>query len=48
MAAPVLSKNPLHKWRLIDDQPWKRAYIIFKPVAETHFVPDRVEQVDLT
>ena len=29
-----------HKWRLIDDQPWKRAYIIFAPGADPHFIPD--------
>jgi quercetin dioxygenase-like cupin family protein len=29
-----------HKWRLINDEPWKRAYVIFKPGADTQFVPD--------
>jgi quercetin dioxygenase-like cupin family protein len=29
-----------HKWRLINDEPWKRAYVIFKTAADTHFVPD--------
>jgi quercetin dioxygenase-like cupin family protein len=29
-----------HKWRLINDEPWKRAYVIFKTGADTHFVPD--------
>lgn len=29
-----------HKWRLINDEPWKRAYIIFKEGANTQFVPD--------
>lgn len=29
-----------HKWRLIDDQPWKRAYVVFKSCADTHFVPE--------
>lgn len=29
-----------HKWRLINDQPWKRAYVVFKEGADTHFVPD--------
>ena len=29
-----------HKWRLIDDQPWKRAYVVFKKGANTQFVPD--------
>ncbi|WP_199255723.1 cupin domain-containing protein [Mycolicibacterium mengxianglii] len=29
-----------HTWRLVDDAPWKRAYVVFKPGAETYFVPD--------
>jgi quercetin dioxygenase-like cupin family protein len=29
-----------HKWRLINDEPWKRAYVIFKEGADTRFVPD--------
>jgi len=29
-----------HKWRLIDDEPWKRAYVVFKKGADTQFVPD--------
>jgi len=29
-----------HKWRLINDEPWRRAYIIFKEGANTQFVPD--------
>lgn len=29
-----------HKWRLIDDAPWKRAYVVFKTGADTHFVAD--------
>jgi len=37
-----------HKWRLINDEPWKRAYVIFKPGAETHFVPYRAEEAALT
>jgi quercetin dioxygenase-like cupin family protein len=30
-----------HKWRLINDDPWKRAYVIFKPGADTRFIPDQ-------
>ena len=30
-----------HKWRLINDEPWKRAYVVFKEGADTHFVPDQ-------
>ena len=29
-----------HKWRLINDEPWKRAYVVFKEGANTHFMPD--------
>ncbi len=29
-----------HKWRLVNDEPWKRAYVIFKTGADTQFVPD--------
>jgi quercetin dioxygenase-like cupin family protein len=29
-----------HKWRLINDEPWKRAYVIFTEGADTHFVAD--------
>lgn len=30
-----------HKWRLVNDEPWKRAYVVFKEGADTHFVPDQ-------
>jgi quercetin dioxygenase-like cupin family protein len=29
------------KWRLIDDQPWGRAYVVLKPGAKDSFVPKR-------
>jgi len=29
-----------HKWRLIDDQPWKRAYVLFKKDAKINFQAD--------
>src|SRR6201982_2478357 len=29
-----------HKWRLINDEPWKRAYVIWKEGANTQFTPD--------
>jgi quercetin dioxygenase-like cupin family protein len=29
-----------HKWRLVNDEPWKRAYVVFKEDEDTHFVPD--------
>jgi hypothetical protein len=28
-----------HKWRLIDDQPWRRAYVVLKPGARDSFTP---------
>jgi quercetin dioxygenase-like cupin family protein len=30
-----------HKWRPIDDQPWRRAYVVLKPGARDSFVPNR-------
>lgn len=29
-----------HKWRLVNDEPWKRAYVVFKEGANTQFTPD--------
>jgi quercetin dioxygenase-like cupin family protein len=29
-----------HKWRLTNDDPWRRAYVIFVPGADTQFIPD--------
>ena len=26
-----------HSWRLTDDQPWRRAYVILAPGADSHF-----------
>jgi quercetin dioxygenase-like cupin family protein len=28
-----------HKWRLLNDDPWRRAYVIFTPGADTQFIP---------
>jgi quercetin dioxygenase-like cupin family protein len=28
-----------HKWRLIDDQPWRRAYVVLKSGVADSFVP---------
>src|SRR4030088_448910 len=28
-----------HKWRLIDDQPWRRCYVVLEPAAPDLFVP---------
>jgi quercetin dioxygenase-like cupin family protein len=30
-----------HRWRLIDDQPWRRAYVVLRPGAPDLFVPKR-------
>ena len=29
-----------HKWRLTNDDTWRRAYVVFKEGADTQFVPD--------
>jgi len=29
-----------HKWRLVNDEPWKRAYVVFKQGANAQFIPD--------
>ena len=28
-----------HKWRLIDDEPWRRCYVVLRPGAPDLFVP---------
>jgi len=33
-----------HKWRLINDEPWRRAYVVFKPGADTHFERDPADK----
>lgn len=29
-----------HRWRLIDDQPWRRCYVVLEPGADDLFVPE--------
>jgi quercetin dioxygenase-like cupin family protein len=29
-----------HKWKLIDDEPWKRVYVLFDSSHTVNFVPD--------
>ena len=29
-----------HTWKIVNDQPWIRAYVIFQPSADLHFSPD--------
>jgi hypothetical protein len=31
-----------HRWRLIDDQPWHRCYVVLGPGAADLFVPEAV------
>lgn len=28
-----------HKWKLVDDDPWRRAYVVFKDGADINFIP---------
>jgi len=30
-----------HEWRLTNDQPWRRAYVAFKPGTKVNFKPDQ-------
>jgi hypothetical protein len=30
-----------HTWRLLNDEPWKRVYLIFKTGEDLHFVEDQ-------
>jgi quercetin dioxygenase-like cupin family protein len=30
-----------HRWRLVNDEPWRRAYVIFKDGADPRFIPDQ-------
>jgi quercetin dioxygenase-like cupin family protein len=32
-----------HKWRLIGDDPWRRAYVVYKDGADLRFKPARTE-----
>lgn len=29
-----------HKWRLLNEDPWKRIYMVFEAHADTFFIPD--------
>lgn len=29
-----------HKWKLLNDDPWRRAYVIFVPGSDTQFIAD--------
>lgn len=28
-----------HRWKLLGDEPWRRAYVIYEPGADLRFVP---------
>lgn len=30
-----------HKWRLIDDQPWRRTYVVMKPGTKDAFIKNK-------
>lgn len=30
-----------HQWKLVNDEPWRRAYVAFKEGQEINFVPDK-------
>lgn len=32
-----------HRWRLVDDAPWRRAYVVFRTGAATQFVETAVD-----
>jgi mannose-6-phosphate isomerase-like protein (cupin superfamily) len=32
-----------HKWRLIDDEPWRRAYVVYQEGANLSFTPKNKE-----
>lgn len=34
-----------HKWRMVDDDPWKRVYVVFKNESVLNFIPDAPERV---
>lgn len=34
-----------HRWRLIGDDPWRRAYVVYQQGAELRFTPATQEQV---
>lgn len=32
-----------HRWKMVDDQPWRRGYVVLKPGARDSFVPNDPE-----
>ena len=33
-----------HKWKLIGDDPWRRAYVVYDNGADLHFMPASTEE----
>jgi quercetin dioxygenase-like cupin family protein len=33
-----------HKWQMLGDQPWRRAYVLFNSEADINFLPDQQEK----
>jgi len=29
-----------HRWKMVDDQPWRRGYVVLKPGTRDSFIPD--------
>ena len=36
------TKGTAHQWKLIDNEPWKRAYVVLKENSIYNFIPDSV------
>jgi quercetin dioxygenase-like cupin family protein len=34
-----------HKWRLLGDDPWQRAYVVFDATTDINFIPEQVADV---
>ncbi|MFD1255695.1 hypothetical protein ACFQ3S_02720 [Mucilaginibacter terrae] len=34
-----------HKWRLLGDDPWQRAYVVFDDTTDINFIPEQVADV---
>jgi hypothetical protein len=39
---PVAEDNSgsSHQWHLVNDEPWKRVYVVFKQGTDPNFLPD--------
>lgn len=35
------TKGTAHKWKLVDDEPWKRIYVAFDHAHEINFIPEQ-------